>query len=176
MCTRTRIVQFLVTAAQASSDRARPVQIDPTLDPDPRLSARASRPAPPHAPLCACARARDLPGMCTRTRIVQISQISPVQSSPDQTSPDQLVLDPDPRPPTHSSRPAPPHAPLASRLSPLASRLSPRLSSHHPSSAFPVPSSPLLATLPSCHLIEPPHCSSPSSLLIARTSLTAPLQ
>ena len=90
MCTRTRIVQFLVTAAQASSDRARPVQIDPTLDPDPRLASRASRPAPParafsvhvHMPVI-------FPGVCTRTRIVRFSQISTGKSSSDQTSPDR---------------------------------------------------------------------------------------
>ena len=100
----------LVRSAQASSVQTRPAQTDSTLDPDPRLSARSSRPAPPHAPLA--------------------FRLSPLASRPP---PLASRLGHFPRMALVSSRPAPPYAPLASRLSSLASRLSPlasRISPH----------------------------------------------
>jgi len=101
MCTRTRIVQSSQTSPDQSV-QTRPAQINSTLGPNPRLSTRSSRPAPPHAPLA--------------------FRLSPLASRPP---PLASRLGHFPRMALVSSRPAPPYAPLASRLSPLASRLSP---------------------------------------------------
>ena len=126
----------LVRSAQTSSVQTRPVQIDPTLGPDPRLSTRSSRPAPPHAPLA--------------------FRLSPLASRPP---PLASRLGHFPRMALVSSRPAPPYAPLASRLSPLASRLSPPASRLTPlaSRLWPPPRSQLYVAVATPRRAAPRH-------------------